>query len=303
MTRYYLTFILYVFFLHTDAQNNRALIIGISKYPIGSGWEEIHATEDCRLLQHLLSKHNFEDTNKVLLMDDKATKSNILIQLDQLLHKTGPGDYLYIHFSCHGQQMMDSNGDEDDGLDEALIPYDARFWYSPGKYEGENHLGDDEIGEWLYKLRKKTGKNGNITLVIDACHSGTANRENEDEDYIRGTSYIFAPENYVPSPGKHQERSLKLKKEKNLAPANVFSACNPGEINYEFYDTTNKNYYGLLTYAFCQTIAKTSDKSNVKTFYTELKKTMNQLRKNKKKIQTPYFECSDPKANFQIGLK
>lgn len=303
MIRYYLTIILCIFFLYTDAQTNRALVVGISKYPIGSGWEEIHTAGDCRLLQHLLSKHNFQDKNKVLLTDSMATKSNILIRLGQLLHETNSGDYLYVHFSCHGQQMMDSNGDEDDGLDEALIPYDARFWYSPGKYVGKNHLRDDEIGEWLYKLRKKAGEKGNVTLVMDACHSGTANRENEDEDYIRGTSYIFAPEDYIPSPGKHQELSLRLKKEKNLAPTNVFSACIPEEINYEFYDTINNNYYGLLTYAFCQTVSKTSEKSNMEAFYTELKKTMNQLRKNKKRMQTPYLECSDPKATFRIGLK
>ena len=42
---------------------------------------------------------------------------------------------------------MDDNGDEEDGLDEALIPYDAQFWYAPGEYEGQNHLRDDELGE------------------------------------------------------------------------------------------------------------------------------------------------------------
>lgn len=301
--RYYLTIILCIFLTHTDAQTNRALIIGISKYPRGSGWEDIHAAGDCLLLQSLLSKHNFQDKNKVLLTDSMATKSNILLEMTRLLHQTNTGDHLYIHFSCHGQQMMDIDGDEDDGLDEAIIPYNAWFWYSPGKYEGENHLRDDEIGEWLNKLRKKAGKEGYITLVIDACHSGTANRENEFEDYVRGTSYIFAPEHYVPSPGKHQELSFRLKKEKKLAPACVFSACTPDEINYEYHDNTNKVYYGLLTYAFCQAISKTSDKTTAGTFYTELKKTMDTLRKNKKRKQTPYLECSDPKATFRIGLK
>ena len=50
---------------------------------------------------------------------------------------------------------MDDNGDEEDGLDESLVLYDAGYWYIPGKYEGENHLRDDELGMWINKLRKK----------------------------------------------------------------------------------------------------------------------------------------------------
>lgn len=303
MMRYYFTLILCIALTHIDAQTNRALIIGIGKYPQGSGWEGIHATEDCLLLQSLLSKYNFQNKNKVLLTDSMATKSNILFQIARLLHETNTGDHLYIHFSCHGQQMMDIDGDEDDGLDEAIIPYDAQFWYSPGKYEGGNHLRDDEIGEWLNRLRKKAGESGFLTLVLDACHSGTANRENEFEDYIRGTSYIFAPDGYLPSPGKHQELSFRLKKGKKLAPVCVFSACNSEEINYEFYDITNKMYYGLLTYAFCQNISKTPGRITVNAFYTNLKRTMDSLRNNKKRKQTPYFDCSDPRATFQFGLK
>ena len=33
------------------AQTNRALIVGISRYPEGSGWENIHASNDTRLKQ------------------------------------------------------------------------------------------------------------------------------------------------------------------------------------------------------------------------------------------------------------
>lgn len=58
--------------------------------------------------------------------------------------------------------MMDLNGDEEDGLDEALIPYDALFWYLPGVYEGEKHFSDDELGEWIDRFRCKLGKSGQI---------------------------------------------------------------------------------------------------------------------------------------------
>ncbi len=37
------------------AQTNRALIVGISRYPEGSGWENIHASNDTRLTHSLLA--------------------------------------------------------------------------------------------------------------------------------------------------------------------------------------------------------------------------------------------------------
>ena len=51
--------------------------------------------------------------------------------------------------------MTDIDGDEEDGLDEAWIPYDGYLQYS-NKDRGENHLVDDEIGLLLTKVYKKT---------------------------------------------------------------------------------------------------------------------------------------------------
>ena len=99
---------------------------------------------------------------------------------------------------------------KEDGLDESLVMYDAGYKYIPQQYEGENHLRDDELGIWIHKLRRKAGEKGRITITLDACHSGTANRDETAymktyKEYVRGTTAIFAKEGYVPRPGKHQE--------------------------------------------------------------------------------------------------
>ena len=135
--------------------------------------------------------------------------------------------------------MMDLNGDEEDGLDEALIPYDALFWYLPGVYEGEKHFSDDELGEWIDRFRCKLGKSGQIFVLLDACHSGTANRYMSGV-YIRGVNKIFAPDDYTPRRGRHLECSMKLKSLANLAPTMVLSACRPEETNYEYYSRKSK---------------------------------------------------------------
>lgn len=287
----------------TLAQTNRALIVGISRYPEGSGWENIHAGNDIRLTHSLLAACGYEETNIATLSDAKATKRNIAHALQSLCNATQTGDYVYLHFSCHGQQMMDDNGDEEDGLDEALIPYDAQFWYAPGEYEGQNHLRDDELGEWIRRLRRKAGERGSVTVVLDACHSGTGNRLPEADDYIRGTGYIFAPDDYVPTEGKHPELSLRLKQESGLAPTAVFSACLAEETSFEYFDAYQSRYYGLLTFAFCKTTLGNKDKPlTVRHFAELLKRKMQILTANKKKRkQTPYLEYTSIQDSFRIG--
>lgn len=313
--RYHLSVCLWMIASIAWAQTNRALLVSISNYPDESGWEEIHAANDVLLVRSLLGNCGYRDKDITILADAQATKQNIIRSLQNLYNTTQPGDYVHLHFSCHGQQMMDDNGDEEDGVDEALIPYDALFWYLPEEYEGENHLRDDELGEWIRRLRHKAGGEGHITVVLDACHSGTGNRLPEADDYIRGTGYIFAPDDYVPSPGKHQELSLRLKPETGLAPTAVFSACLAEETNFEHFDARQSCYYGLLTFAFCETmrevfpttahsLATRHTPVTVDRFAQLLRQKMQALTAHKKKrTQTPYMECTSPQDNFRIGLE
>lgn len=282
---------------HTlQAQTNRALIITIGHYPRYSGWEKIHAENDSQLVCEMLHANQYLSQNITLLSNGEATKASVMNALIQLYNITQIGDYVYLHFSCHGQQMMDDNGDEEDGLDESIVLYDASFWYIPGKYVGENHLRDDELGVWIDKLRKKAGKSGQVITVVDACHSGTVNRENENEDYIRGTSAIFAPEGYTPKPGKHQELSLHLVPKQGFSPAIVISACLPGGINYEYYDKEQSKYFGNLTFFFCKTIKQTVKCSKIDDFMDRLKANIASAHR----WQPPYMECTSEDLTFRV---
>lgn len=289
------------------AQECRALIVSIDHYPQDSGWEEIHARNDARLASSMLTTCGYLPQNIAMLANAQATKKRICRSLQALCNATRPGDHIYLHFSCHGQQMMDDNGDEEDGLDEALIPYDALYWYLPGEYEGQNHLRDDELGQWINLLRKKATDRGFVTVVLDACHSGTGNRLPEAGEYIRGTGYLFAPDNYIPTPGKHPELSLHLKAESGLAPTAVFSACLAQQTNYEYYDPANARYSGLLTYAFCKIAVGMKGKSTptIAQFMERLVQEMKTLtaRKSIRRQQTPYMECSDPKVPLALQRK
>lgn len=283
------------------SQTNRALIVTISQYPKYSGWEPLHAYNDKKMLQEHLSQNRFDMQNIFFLSESGATKQRIIDAFQKLYTQTSTGDYLYIHFSCHGQQMMDDNGDEEDGLDEAMIPYDATFWYMPGRYEGQNHLRDDELGVWIDKLRRKAGNSGNITVVLDACHSGTGNRKNEQQEYVRGTAAIFAPDDYKPKRGNNLELSLHLKPKSGSSPVTVFSACMSQENNYEYFHRESSTYYGFLTYALLNVDRKTKASGvSVSSFVKLLVQEMKELKPQSDK-QTPYVECTHKNVPFKIG--
>jgi metacaspase-1 len=66
-----------------------------------------------------------------------------------------------MHYSGHGTQIPDDDGDEADGMDEALCPVD---------YQTEGMIRDDDI----YRELVATLPAGcRLTVLMDCCHSGT----------------------------------------------------------------------------------------------------------------------------------
>lgn len=287
--------------LPSAGQHNRALLVAVGAYPEGSGWGRIHAANDIGLVAPMLRAKGFSEKNIEILLNEQATKTAVTGALRRLAHAAKHGDHIYIHFSCHGQQMADDNGDEPDGLDEALIPYDARRRFTPGVYEGENHLRDDELGELLAALRRKVGEEGNVIAVLDACHSGTADRDNDEQTYVRGTSYVFAPPGFVPARQTGDRVVYEIPTGQGMAPLTVISACQPDQLNYEYRSPEDGRYYGSLTHALCGLIAERDGGMPLTELFAELKKRIAQQQPKRYRIHNPLIETSDEKREFRIG--
>lgn len=105
------------------AQTKRALVIGISEYQYcgDNSWGNIHGANDADLLVPILKAQGFNTTK---LCNKAATAKRIRKGFNDLIASCKQGDMVYIHFSCHGQPFEDLNGDEEDGWDESVIPYD-----------------------------------------------------------------------------------------------------------------------------------------------------------------------------------
>jgi len=234
-----------------EAQTRRAVIIGIGSYPAESGWSSIHGDNDVPLISGTLTRKGFDSKNIVCLTNENATKKKIISSFNLMIAQAQPNDIIYIHFSTHGQQVTDLDGDEEDGLDEAIVPFDARKTFVKGVYEGKNHLIDDELNEYLTQMRRKIGKDGSMLVVIDACHSGDATRGNNTETdsvVVRGTNDIF---NLGTKKISHPQPKKKL-------DWVVFSATQSYQNNYEY--KLSGEYFGSLSYAVKLALSELSAK-------------------------------------------
>ncbi|MCR6501855.1 caspase family protein [Shinella sp. CPCC 101442] len=149
---------------------DRALLVGIGTY--ASLPEKMFLEgpkNDVPLIEKLLKeKQGYAADSIRVLLDKDASRAAILASIDEWLIKgTQPGDRVYFYFSGHGLQVKDASGDEEDGLDEALSTYDI----AAGDGDWTNVILDDEIDAMLEQLKGRA-----VSIVVDACHSGTISR-------------------------------------------------------------------------------------------------------------------------------
>jgi hypothetical protein len=258
--RYFPLFLIsvFLFLLSPNAmgQTKRAFLIGIGKYPRGNGWNNLSSENDLQYLTKVLQLKGFENQYITEITNEAATQAGITAAMEKFIASCKQGDIIVLHFSGHGQQITDDDGDEADGYDEAWVPYDAKARFDPVEYRGQKHIRDDQIGIWVDLLAKAVGGGGSVLVNIDACHSGTATRA-QALAVARGTPTPFklpgAATNAYRTPNGAASEFLSSS---NLQKANVvvFSASSPIQINYETVDDQQQGV-GSLSYCFAQSLA------------------------------------------------
>lgn len=162
-----------------------ALLIGIGDYDQTGPrpWRRLHARRDVEELRRVLvERFGFAGKDIKVLLDREATTEGIRRAFrTHLIERAAPGAVMLFHFSGHGQQIRDDDGDELDGLDESLVTYDAR---SQRAEDGaRTNLRDDELRSLLSELRARVNlagrPPGSITVTLDTCYSGTGSRAPE----------------------------------------------------------------------------------------------------------------------------
>ena len=253
--------------LVASAQRKRAFMVGISHYDTaltGYQWNNINGVEDVNLLSPILKIQGFAT---MTLLDEHATYENITNQLSRFAEKTKKGDIVYLHFSTHGQPVEDLNGDEEDGWDEAIIPINAYKLYKKGVYEGKKHLLDDQLNQYVKKLREKIGPRGFLYVVIDACHAGTSSRANDET--VRGTKVGFTYNNKVFKPSAQKKSHYKIEASAKMSHVMYLEACRPDQVNMEI--KVKDKRYGPLSYNIAQALQNSPLSTNANVFLSNVK--------------------------------
>jgi len=267
--------ILQLSFLYAEPSKH-ALIIAVGDYPAEGGWSPISSVNDVDLIKAALLKQGFSKDNMMVLINGEANKAGIIQQLVALSGKVNKGDIVVIHFSGHGQQIMDNDRDELDGYDESLIPYDANLYFSK-TYKGENHLRDDEMTSLLNALRIKLGDEGNVLVILDSCHSGTGTRGLAKS---RGTEIKFQSEDYNPSVQNDEDNFSEMGSDGepgSSASMVVLSGASQEELNYEYIDRSSGASYGSLSYSFSKALAKATPSTTYRALFDMIKVEMNKI--------------------------
>lgn len=256
-----------------------AVIIAVGDYPAKTGWAPISSGNDVPLIKNTLLSQGFSENNITVLLNEAATKEGIMTALKDLSGRLNEGDVVVLHYSGHGQQIFDQNSEEIDGLDEAIVPYDAWVKYTHN-YQGEKHIRDDEIGNILTGLRNRLGKEGQLLMLLDSCHSGSATRGGK----ARGSASAFVPEDWnspeAPGEKKGSDMFEKSRVSEDAAPFILISGASANELNYEYEGK------GSLSYSFAKAMNELGSDFTYRQLYSKIAAIMNTISPN----QTPTIE-------------
>lgn len=222
--------------------NKLALLIGINYR--NSKAELNGCINDVILMKNILiSKFGYLEKNIILLTDDtniKPTKKNIIDYIQQLVDKSNNGiNEFWLHYSGHGTNIKDLNGDENDGYDEVIVPLD----YDKGI------ITDDQ----LYQILQNLHKNSRMFCIMDCCHSGT----------ILDLQYKLNNNNYWHKVGKQSNNNICM-----------ISGCQDNQTSADAFIPFSNNQYlwrGAMTWAFIQTLKKYRYRINLITLINHMK--------------------------------
>jgi metacaspase-1 len=260
--------------IQSFASEKHALVIAIGAYDISlTGWGPISAENDIPLIMNTLLNLGFEEDNITLITDEDATKEGIVKAFEELYSRISEGDMVVFHYSGHGQQIFDDDGDELDGLDEALVSYDAPRSMSRG-YMGEKHVRDDELGIIINRLRLKTGPSGHVLVFLDSCHSGTATRGTAK---ARGGAPPLVPENWNPNLkeedkvgfGLNPNQMLDRSQNDKMAKFVLISGSSANELNYETFDDEGSPV-GSLSYSIFKAFSAMKPNETYRQVYARI---------------------------------
>jgi hypothetical protein len=264
----------------------RAVCVGINNYP-GTRNDLSGCVNDARAWAGLLeTTYRFDDVK--LLRDGDATHRGILNALDALFRDSRSGDVAVLTYSGHGTSVPDRDSDEIDNRDEALYAHDGV-------------LLDDELRKAITRLPSGVM----LTLIIDACHSGTITREVLERSARMDEDVENCPlrERYMPPPEELTTgvRGLTVDlpvRQRFAYPESgmneiLLTACNANEKSRE--TVINGANHGIMTAKTIRILHERPDQT-----YLDLHRALRRVLPSRLSQQSPQLEGKAEHKAFKV---
>ncbi|KAK7206146.1 caspase domain-containing protein [Myxozyma melibiosi] len=291
----------------------KALLIGINY--IGTKSALRGCINDVNNIRNFLLNNGYKSEDMVVLTDDQQnqrsipTKANMIAAMQWLVKGAQPNDSLFFHYSGHGGQTEDLNGDEEDGFDEVIYPLD---------FQTAGHIIDDDLHSIMVTPLTAGVR---LTAIFDSCHSGTV----LDLPYVYSTQGVIKEPNLAKEAGQGLlsafssysrgdlsgaistitgivkqatngggNKASELTRRTKTSPADVitFSGCKDSQTSADASEAGKAT--GAMSYAFIEVMG-----SNPNQSYLSLLQNMRQLMAAKYS-QKPQLSASHP---IDVNLK
>jgi hypothetical protein len=175
---------------------------------------------------------------------------------------------IWFHYSGHGSQVRDTNGDETDGLDEIIVPTD---------FKTAGFITDDDIFSILQTVSIKC----RVVLLFDSCHSGS----------------ICDLANTFQITGTTVSKTFSSNKVINHPNIYCFSGCKDTQTSADAYSNIEARSVGAFTNTFLYCLRKNHFNVDVFKLYADLCTVISQYGFT----QIPVFSPSTVSPSLILG--
>ncbi|MCK5726270.1 MAG: caspase family protein [Thiotrichaceae bacterium] len=259
----------------------KVLLIGINHYLSPKINALRGCTNDVKLLHQLYTDRFAIPENQIkVLINDEATKNNIVTTFQSHLQTAKAGDSVVFYFSGHGSREPAHKDfwtiDTDKALD-TLVCYDSGV--------EATLLADKELRFLLSELPQDLSQ---VVVIIDSCHSGSVTRTSKD---------IRSRHTFLLTQPRQSEDFIFYRKAKEEGWADnlgqvpqgkhiLLSACRSTETSIE--KSIRRRPYGVFTYSLASLLNRQSNGLNYFNLFNHVRR----LTRQHNLLQTPQIYSS-----------
>lgn len=249
-----------------------AVIVGISKYQDAGIQKLRYARPDAESIYRVITDSQgggFPADNVRLLVDEQATRERITNTIGEwLASRVEPDDMVLLFYSGHGGVEPDANGEEPDGNNKYLIPYDAKLG---------NLFSTAILNSMMTTMLRRISSN-QLVFLIDCCYSGGTTSGQEVIKSISPASTKVSADIYRAFSGSGRV---------------VISASLPNQVSYE----SAKLGHGLFTYHLLGSLTTDADVNQdgvitlIAELYPYLSREVSKTARSMGVRQNPTLKC------------